>query len=251
MKQEIFKILTNQQLAKDVYRMTLTGDTCGIRPGQFVNIKLDGLYLRRPISVCDCVGCVLTLIYKVVGKGTELMSKMTQCEELDVLTGLGNGYDLTKSGETPLLIGGGVGVPPLYMLCRKLAEEGRHPTVVLGFNKAEEVFYPNEFAALGAEVKVATVDGSVGVKGFVTDAIAALADEGKKFSYFYTCGPEPMLKAVYNSKVLDGVEGEFSFEERMGCGFGACMGCSCKTVTGYKRICKDGPVLEKKEILWK
>lgn len=251
MKQEIFKILTNQQLAKDVYRMTLTGDTCGIRPGQFVNIKLDGLYLRRPISVCDCVGCVLTLIYKVVGKGTELMSKMTQCEELDVLTGLGNGYDLTKSGETPLLIGGGVGVPPLYMLCRKLAEEGKRPTVVLGFNKAEEVFYPNEFAALGAEVKVATVDGSVGVKGFVTDAIAALADEGKKFSYFYTCGPEPMLKAVYNSPVLDGVEGEFSFEERMGCGFGACMGCSCKTVTGYKRICKDGPVLEKKEILWK
>ena len=251
MKQEIFKILTNQQLAKDVYRMTLTGDTCGIRPGQFVNIKLDGLYLRRPISVCDCVGCVLTLIYKVVGKGTELMSKMTQCEELDVLTGLGNGYDLTKSGETPILIGGGVGVPPLYMLCRRLAEEGRHPTVVLGFNKAEEVFYPNEFAALGAEVKVATVDGSVGVKGFVTDAIAALADEGKKFSYFYTCGPEPMLKAVYNSPVLDGVEGEFSFEERMGCGFGACMGCSCKTVTGYKRICKDGPVLEKKEILWK
>lgn len=251
MKQEIFKILTNQQLAKDVYRMTLTGDPCGIRPGQFVNIKLDGLYLRRPISVCDCVGCVLTLIYKVVGKGTELMSKMTQCDELDVLTGLGNGYDLTKSGETPLLIGGGVGVPPLYMLCRKLAEEGKHPTVVLGFNKAEEVFYPNEFAALGAEVKVATVDGSVGVKGFVTDAIAALSDEGKKFSYFYTCGPEPMLKAVYNSPVLDGVEGEFSFEERMGCGFGACMGCSCKTVTGYKRICKDGPVLEKKEILWK
>lgn len=251
MKQEIFKILTNQALTKDVYRMTLTGDTCGIRPGQFVNIKLDGLYLRRPISVCDCVGCVLTLIYKVVGKGTELMSKMTQCDELDVLTGLGNGYDLTKSGETPLLIGGGVGVPPLYMLCRKLVEEGKHPTVVLGFNKAEEVFYPNEFAALGAEVKVATVDGSVGVKGFVTDAIAALADEGKKFSYFYTCGPEPMLKAVYNSPVLDGVEGEFSFEERMGCGFGACMGCSCKTVTGYKRICKDGPVLEKKEILWK
>lgn len=251
MKQEIFKILTNQPLTKDVYRMTLTGDTCGIRPGQFVNIKLDGLYLRRPISVCDCVGCVLTLIYKVVGKGTELMSKMTQCDELDVLTGLGNGYDLTKSGETPLLIGGGVGVPPLYMLCRKLAEEGKHLTVVLGFNRAEEVFYPNEFAALGAEVKVATVDGSVGVKGFVTDAIAALADEGKKFSYFYTCGPEPMLKAVYNSPVLDGVEGEFSFEERMGCGFGACMGCSCKTVTGYKRICKDGPVLEKKEILWK
>lgn len=250
MKQGIFKILTNQPLAHDVYRMTLTGDTSGIRPGQFINIKLEGLYLRRPISVCDCVGCVLTIIYKVVGKGTEQLSKMTR-GELDVLSELGNGYDLTKSGDRPLLIGGGVGVPPMYMLCRRLIEEGKKVTVILGFNKAEEVFYKDEFAALGADVTVATADGSLGVKGFVTDAISKLTAEGKSFSYFYTCGPEPMLKALYSSADLDGVQGEFSFEERMGCGFGACMGCSCKTVTGYKRICKDGPVLTKDEILWK
>ncbi len=250
MKQGIFKILTNQPLAHDVYRMTLTGDTSGIRPGQFINIKFEGLYLRRPISVCDCVGCVLTIIYKVVGKGTEQLSKMTR-GELDVLSELGNGYDLTKSGDRPLLIGGGVGVPPMYMLCRRLIEEGKKVTVILGFNKAEEVFYKDEFAALGADVTVATADGSLGVKGFVTDAISKLTAEGKSFSYFYTCGPEPMLKALYSSADLDGVQGEFSFEERMGCGFGACMGCSCKTVTGYKRICKDGPVLTKDEILWK
>lgn len=251
MKQEIFNILTNDALTHDVYRMTLGGNTDGIRPGQFVNIKIDGLYLRRPISVCDCIDGVLTIIYKVVGKGTEQMAKMGEGGELDVLTGLGNGYDLTKGGSTPLLIGGGVGVPPLYMLAKKLVENGAKPTVVLGFNKASEVFYENEFAALGCDVYVATADGSLGVKGFVTDAIAKLTDEGKKFSYFYTCGPEPMLKAIHSSVALEGVDGEFSFEERMGCGFGACMGCSCKTVTGYKRICKDGPVLTKNEILWK
>ncbi len=254
MKQEKFKILTNTALTRDVYRMTLAGDTDGIAPGQFVNIKLDGLYLRRPISVCDCINGkdgTLTLIYKVVGRGTEQMASMKENDELDLLTGLGNGYNLTRSGDTPLLLGGGVGVPPLYMLCRKLIEDGKHPMVILGFNKADEVFYKDEFAALGADVTIATADGSVGVKGFVTDAAAVLKNEGKTFSYFYTCGPEPMLKAVYNSPALEGIEGEFSFEERMGCGFGACMGCSCKTVTGYKRICKDGPVLEKKEILWK
>lgn len=251
MKQEIFNILTNDALTHDVYRMTLGGNTDGIRPGQFVNIKLDGLYLRRPISVCDCIDGVLTIIYKVVGKGTEQMAKMGEGEKLDVLTGLGNGYDLTKGGDTPLLIGGGVGVPPLYMLAKKLVANGAKPTVVLGFNKASEVFYEKEFAALGCEVSVATADGSLGVKGFVTDAIAKLTDEGKKFSYFYTCGPEPMLKAIHSSAALERVDGEFSFEERMGCGFGACMGCSCKTVTGYKRICKDGPVLTKNEILWK
>lgn len=251
MKQEIFNILTNDALTHDVYRMTLGGNTDGIRPGQFVNIKLDGLYLRRPISVCDCIDGVLTIIYKVVGKGTEQMAKMGEGEKLDVLTGLGNGYDLTKGGDTPLLIGGGVGVPPLYMLAKKLVANGAKPTVVLGFNKVSEVFYEKEFAALGCEVAIATADGSLGVKGFVTDAIAKLTDEGKKFSYFYTCGPEPMLKAIHSSAALEGVDGEFSFEERMGCGFGACMGCSCKTVTGYKRICKDGPVLTKNEILWK
>ena len=242
MKNSIFTIKKNERLTDSVYLMTLSGDTEGISCGQFVNIRLDGLYLRRPISVCDCVGDTLTLIYKVVGKGTEQMSKMKAGEPLDLLTGLGNGYDTTPSGDKPLLIGGGVGVPPLYMLCKELIREGKKPTVILGFNKADEVFYRDEFEALGAEVLVATADGSMGVKGFVTDAMAGL-----DYSYFYTCGPEPMLKAVYKATTTSG---QFSFEERMGCGFGACMGCSCKTITGYKRICKEGPVLKKEEIFF-
>ena len=242
MKNTIFKILSNANLTSNVYIMTLNGDTQGIRCGQFVNIQLDGLFLRRPISVCDCEGDVLTLIYKVVGRGTEKMSHMTEGESLDLLTGLGNGYNTTPSGDKPLLLGGGVGVPPLYMLCKKLISEGKHPTVILGFNKADEVFYEDEFKALGAEVIVCTADGSYGVKGFVTTAM-----EGIDYTYFFTCGPEPMLKAVYNATTT---EGQMSFEERMGCGFGACMGCSCKTITGYKRICKEGPVMRKKEILW-
>ena len=242
MKNTIFKILSNTNLTSNVYIMTLKGDTQGIRCGQFVNIQLNGLFLRRPISVCDCEGDVLTLIYKVVGRGTEKMSHMTEGESLDLLTGLGNGYNTTPSGERPLLLGGGVGVPPLYMLCKKLISEGKHPTVILGFNKADEVFYENEFRALGADVIVCTADGSYGVKGFVTTAM-----EGIEYSYFFTCGPEPMLKAVYKATTT---EGQLSFEERMGCGFGACMGCSCKTITGYKRICKEGPVMRKKEVLW-
>ena len=242
MKNTIFKILSNANLTSNVYIMTLKGDTKGIRCGQFVNIQLDGLFLRRPISVCDCEGDVLTLIYKVVGRGTEKMSHMTEGESLDLLTGLGNGYNTTPSGDKPLLLGGGVGVPPLYMLCKKLISEGKHPTVILGFNKADEVFYEDEFKALGAEVIVCTADGSYGVKGFVTTAM-----EGIDYTYFFTCGPEPMLKAVYKATTT---EGQMSFEERMGCGFGACMGCSCKTITGYKRICKEGPVMRKKEVLW-
>ena len=242
MKNTIFKILSNTNLTSNVYIMTLKGDTEGIRCGQFVNIQLDGLFLRRPISVCDCEGDVLTLIYKVVGRGTEKMSHMTEGESLDLLTGLGNGYNTAPSGDKPLLLGGGVGVPPLYMLCKKLISEGKHPTVILGFNKADEVFYEDEFKALGAEVIVCTADGSYGVKGFVTTAM-----EGIDYTYFFTCGPEPMLKAVYKATTT---EGQMSFEERMGCGFGACMGCSCKTITGYKRICKEGPVMRKKEILW-
>ena len=242
MKNTIFKILSNTNLTSNVYIMTLKGDTQGIRCGQFVNIQLDGLFLRRPISVCDCEGDLLTLIYKVVGRGTEKMSHMTEGESLDLLTGLGNGYNTTPSGDKPLLLGGGVGVPPLYMLCKKLISEGKHPTVILGFNKADEVFYENEFKALGADVIVCTADGSYGVKGFVTTAM-----EGIEYSYFFTCGPEPMLKAVYKATTT---EGQMSFEERMGCGFGACMGCSCKTITGYKRICKEGPVMRKKEVLW-
>ena len=242
MKQGYFEIIENVALTPLVYRMCLRGDTSDITAsGQFVNIKLDGFFLRRPISVCDVEGNVLTIVYKIVGKGTEAMAKMTE-GTLDVLTGLGNGYDLSPSGDTPLLIGGGVGVPPLYLLCKRLLAEGKHPSVILGFNTKDEVFLEDDFRALGVPVTVTTVDASYGTAGFVTDAMASM-----DYSYFYTCGPEPMLKAVYRASTT---EGQFSFEERMGCGFGACMGCSCKTVTGYKRICKEGPVLRKEEILW-
>ncbi len=242
MKQGFFEILTNEALTQDVFRMVLKGDTSAITAsGQFVNIKLNGFFLRRPISVCDCTDGELTIIYKVVGEGTLQMSKMQIGEVLDVLTGLGNGYDTKMSGEAPLLLGGGVGVPPLYMLAKQLIAQGKRVSVILGFNKKSEVFYEKEFRSLGADVTVTTVDGSYGVRGFVTDALPA------SYSYFYTCGPEPMLKAVYRATTT---QGELSFEERMGCGFGACMGCSCKTLTGYKRICKDGPVMKKEEILW-
>ncbi len=254
MKQEKYVILSNKPLTADVFEMTLEREDkkiSDIRAGQFVNILIDSLYLRRPISVCDYENGVLTLVYKVVGAGTEKMSEMKSGTLLDVLTGLGNGYDLTKSGDAPLLVGGGVGVPPLYKAAKMLIKEGKVPTVILGFNKASEIFYEESFKKLGAEVIVATADGSYGVRGFVTDAIAAKNEDGAKFSYFYTCGPEPMLKAVYNCAALSDTDGEFSFEERMGCGFGACMGCSCETITGYKRICKDGPVMMKNEIKWK
>ena len=243
MKQEFFTILSQEVIAKDVVKMVLGGNTSDIKvSGGFVNIKIDGLFLRRPISVCDYDADTLTLIYKIVGSGTEKLSKMEKGTVLDLLVGLGNGYDISKSGDAPLLIGGGVGVPPLYKLCKMLVAEGKKPVVVLGFNSLCDVFYENEFRALGAEVRVTTADGSYGIKGFVTDAMADL-----DYSYFYTCGPEPMLKAVHKATKTSG---QMSFEERMGCGFGACMGCSCKTLTGYKRICKEGPVMEKEEILW-
>lgn len=242
MKQSLFSVIENRALTKDVYLMKLRGDTSAItNPGQFVNIKIDGLFLRRPISVNDVEGDVLTIIYKVVGKGTEIMAAMKD-GKLDLLSGLGNGYDTSLSGDAPLLIGGGVGVPPLYMLAKKLLAEGKKVSVILGFNTKDEVFYEDEFKALGTDVRVTTADGSYGIKGFVTDALDCF-----NYSYFYTCGPEPMLKAVYRATAT---EGQFSFEERMGCGFGACMGCSCKTIYGNKRICKDGPVLKKEEILW-
>lgn len=242
MKQSLFEIIENIPLTSSVYRMKLRGDTsANTAPGQFINIKLDGLYLRRPISVCDCEDGVYTIIYKVVGKGTEQMSAM-EAGTLDVLTGLGNGYDTALSGAHPVLLGGGVGVPPLYLLAKKLIGEGKKVSVILGFNTKEEIFYEEEFRALGADVTVTTVDGSYDVKGFVTDAM-----QNMEYTYFYTCGPEPMLKAIYNTSVTSG---QLSFEERMGCGFGACMGCSCKTLYGNKRICKDGPVLVKEEIIW-
>ena len=242
MKQSLFEIMENTWLVPGVFRMKLKGDTSAITaPGQFVNIQLDGMFLRRPISVCDVQGDVLTIIYKVVGKGTEAMSKM-ESGKLDILTGLGNGYDLSVAGERPVLLGGGVGVPPMYLLAKKLIEAGTVPAVILGFNKQEEIFSEEEFKALGCKVYVTTVDGSYGIKGFVTDALKEV-----DYTHFFTCGPEPMLKAVYRASTTSG---QMSFEERMGCGFGACMGCSCETLTGYKRICKDGPVMRKEEIKW-
>ena len=242
MNQSLFTIVSNTPLTDSVYKMVLSGDTSAITAsGQFVNIRLDGMFLRRPISVCDYDEETLTLVYKVVGKGTGAMSAMTPGAKLDILTGLGNGYDLTASGEKPVLLGGGVGVPPMYKLAKELLAEGKNVSVILGFNTKSEIFFEEEFKALGCQVTVTTVDGSCGVKGFVTDAMP------EDYTYFYTCGPEPMLKAVYRAS---NTSGQMSFEERMGCGFGACMGCSCKTLTGYKRICKDGPVMRKEEILW-
>ncbi len=242
MKDSFFKIVTNKKIAKNTYETVLKGDTSHITAsGQFVNLKLDGFYLRRPISVCNVEGDELTIIYKVVGDGTEAMSRLGEGCELLVLTGLGNGYDTSVSGDAPLLIGGGAGVPPMFYLARRLVAEGKHPRAILGFGTSDEVFYKEEFEKLGVPVTVTTVDGSLGVKGFVTNAM-----EGG-YSYFYTCGPEPMLKAVYD---VSETSGQFSFEERMGCGFGACMGCSCKTKYGNKRICRDGPVLVKEEIIW-
>ena len=242
MQKSMFEIVSNEKLTESVYKMVLRGDTSQITaPGQFVNIALQGLYLRRPISVCDVQGDLLTIIYKAVGKGTGQMAQMTE-GKLELLTGLGNGYDLTKAGENPVLLGGGVGVPPMYLLAKELIKMGKKVWVILGFNTKSELFYEEKFKELGCEVTVTTVDGSYGIKGFVTDALKEM-----DYSYFYTCGPEPMLKAVYKASKTSG---QMSFEKRMGCGFGACMGCSCKTITGYKRICKEGPVMEKEEILW-
>ena len=243
MKQGLFTIIENTQLTSTVWQMRLAGDTSAITaPGQFVNILLEGKFLRRPISVCDCDGDMLTLVYKVVGSGTAQMSQMERGQTLDILTGLGNGYSLAEAGDAPILLGGGVGVPPLYMLAKKIVEAGKKVSVVLGFNTADEIFYEEEFKALGCEVSVTTVDGSYGIRGSVTNAM-----ENIEYTHFYTCGPEPMLKAVWRAS---NTSGQLSFEERMGCGFGACMGCSCKTLTGYKRICKEGPVMRKEEILW-
>ncbi len=240
MKQSILEISENKKIAKDVYLMKLSGDA-DTAPGQFINIKLDGFFLRRPISICDVCGDETTIIYKTVGSGTEYLSRLNAGEKLDVLSGLGNGFDLSKSGNAPLVIGGGVGVPPMYYLAKCLKNEGKDVTAVLGFNTADEVFGTKEFEALGINTVLATADGSLGEKGFVTDVLP------DSYTYFYTCGPEPMLKAVYGKTVTSG---QLSFEERMGCGFGACMGCSCKTKYGSKRICKDGPVLVKEEIIW-
>ena len=241
MNRELLTITENEPLTASVFRMRLSGCAGGYLPGQFVNVALPGLYLRRPISVCDLADGTLTLIYKVVGRGSELMSRLRPGEKLDVLTGLGNGYDLAAAGDAPLLVGGGVGVPPLYYLAKELIKQGKTVSVVLGFNTKDEIFYEDEFRALGCQTAVTTADGSRGVKGFVTDALPGGA------SYYYACGPLPMLKALYRAAPFPG---EMSFEERMGCGFGACMGCSMMTKSGAKRVCREGPVFKKEELLW-
>lgn len=243
-KRGIYEVIANEKIAKDVHKMILKGDTSYITfPGQFINIKIDDLYLRRPISICDYDKETITIIFKVVGHGTEKMAEMGKGTKLDILTGLGNGFNKTRSGKSPLLVGGGVGTPPMYRLCKELIDEGKSPIVVLGFNSKEDVFFEDEFKKLGADVYISTVDGSYGTKGFVTDVIKDLDN----YTYHYACGPLPMLKALYNTAEGDG---EYSFEERMGCGFGACMGCTVKVKDGFKRVCKDGPVLKKEEIVW-
>jgi len=242
-KKDKYKVISNKKIAKDVYEMVLEGNTSYIRrPGQFINIELEGFYLRRPISICEYTESTIKIIYKIVGDGTEDLSTLETGKILDILTGLGNGFDITKS-KKPLLIGGGVGTPPMYELCKQLIKEGKEPIVVLGFNSQEDVFYEEEFKKLGAKVHISTADGSYGTKGFVTDVIKNLKD----YDYYYTCGPKNMLKAVYD---LIETDGELSFEERMGCGFGACMGCSCKTKSGSKRVCLNGPVFSKEEVIW-
>ena len=243
-KRDIYTVLENKKIAKDVFLMVLEGDTQYITaPGQFINILVEGFYLRRPISICDWDDKTITIIYKVVGKGTEAMAEMLPGKKLDILTGLGNGFTAKEGSEKPLVIGGGVGAPPMYGVAKHLMEKGAKPTVILGFTSKDDVFYEEEFKALGCKVYVTTVDGSYGIKGFVTEAMKEI-----DYTHFFTCGPEPMLKAVWNASETSG---QLSFEERMGCGFGACMGCSCKTLTGFKRICKDGPIMMKEEILWK
>lgn len=243
MNQGIYEVISNKKLTKNVMEMILKGDTSELKSsGQFINIKLDGLFLRRPISVCDYDKNTITIIYKIVGHGTEKMSTMKKGDKLDILVGLGNGFSTNKNEKFPILIGGGVGIPPMYNLCKKLLAQGKLPSVILGFNTQEEVFYEEEFNRLGVKTYVTTVDGSYGAKGFVTDVLNTI-----NYDYFYTCGPMPMFNAI--EKIVK-TSGQYSFEERMGCGFGACMGCSCKTKYGNKRICKDGPVLEREEIIW-
>ncbi len=243
MTSALYEVISNEKLTENVYKMVLGGDTTSIvAPGQFINIKLDGLFLRRPISIYDWDKESLTIIYKVVGEGTCAMAKIKAGKKLDCLVGLGNGFDTGTSGENPVLIGGGVGIPPMYGLLKKLISQGKKPSVILGFNTKDEIFCESEFRDICENVYVTTVDGTYGTKGFVTDVLKNL-----DYTYFYTCGPMPMFNAI--ESVAKG-SGQFSFEERMGCGFGACMGCTCKTKYGNKRICKDGPVLVREEIIW-
>jgi len=241
-KQGLYTIRRIKALTEEIFELRLSGDTTPVTaPGQFVNIRVDGCFLRRPISVCDWNGDGLTLVFKTVGEGTKKLAAMPQGAALDLLCGLGNGFDISRCGQKTLLLGGGLGAAPLYGLARALLRAGAKPAAVLGFNRKEDVFYEREFRALGIETRIVTVDGSAGKKGFVTDALPDAYD------VFCACGPAAMLQAVYAALEAPGF---FSLEERMGCGFGACMGCSCQTKRGSKRVCREGPVFEKEELLW-
>ena len=245
MKKSLFTVEHTRQLTADTYEMILSGDTSAITaPGQFVNLDLPGHFLRRPISICNWTDEALMLLVKVVGQGTHDLVRCVPGEELDVLTGLGNGFNMDIPSEHPVLAGGGIGIAPLYGLAQRMLERGQTPTVALGFRTEKDVYYLEEFAKLGCRLLVATEDGSVGTKGFVTDCIKAVPE----CDYVLSCGPLPMLEAVHSLPQLK--DGQFSFEARMGCGFGACMGCTIPTVDGYKRVCKDGPILYKEEIVW-
>lgn len=239
-----YQIIENTPIAPGTFLLDLSGDTSMVKaPGQFCQIRIPGFYLRRPISLCDWDENGMTLIYKAVGPGTDALSRLETGDTLDILNGLGNGYDAALCGHGPLVIGGGAGIPPLYALTKALLAAGRQPTVILGFNRAEEIFLLDSFQDLGVETVLTTVDGSAGQKGFVTDALA-----GADSRYVFACGPLPMLKAVYKKSGCP--TGQYSLEERMACGFGACMGCSLETRFGPKRVCKDGPVFRKEELPW-
>ncbi len=242
MKQGLFRIAENRPLTEKVSRLCLEGDCSHVgEPGQFVDLRLEGLFLRRPLSVCDVEGDRLTLLYEESGKGTALLRTLPEGTVLDVLTGLGRGFDRSLAGSSPLLIAGGTGASPLYGLAKRLCAEGRDVTVILGFATAAERFYEEEFRALGVTLCVCTEDGSYGRAGFVTEAMDRPA------SYFYTCGPKAMMQSVCARAETDG---QLSLAVRMGCGFGACMGCRVETISGGRRVCKDGPVFGKGEILW-
>ena len=245
MKNVVYTVRSSRRLTGDVYEVVLSGDTSAItRPGQFVNLDLPGFFLRRPISVCDWDENTLTLLVKIAGKGTDMLVHLAEGTQLDTLSGLGNGFDASIAGENPILVGGGIGIAPIYGLARRMRQEGDTPLVALGFRSAAESFYIDKFRALGCEVMVATEDGSLGTRGFVTDLVKSVPER----DYILTCGPLPMLKALHALPQLR--DGQFSFEARMGCGFGACVGCTVPTKDGYKRVCKDGPILYQEEIVW-
>lgn len=245
MKQGLFQIYSNTQVADKVYLMRLLGDTSGFFcPGQFADVALDGRFLRRPFAATEWDSEGFSLIYKVVGQGTEQMTGLCNGDTLDILTGLGNGFDTSLCRYSALIVCGGLGASPVFSLARQLVSEGRKVTVIMGFNKASDVFFVKEFESLGATVAVATMDGSVGIKGLVTDAIDALKPE---FDCFYTCGPKVMMKAVCEKLQAPG---QASLEERMGCGCGICYGCTCNTTKGARRVCADGPVFDKEDIIW-